>query len=314
MSPSAHAQATSTQVSTSSSTTSTTTTTATPPFGLFQDENKDTASHGSATHSGSTYNRTLNLKYPWANETCGEGSRTRTGRIVGGSDSKLGQWPWMTAMYLNKRSSFSAGGGEFWCGGALINRRFILTAAHCLSDQRGNRYKNDQVTIKLGGVDLVRHQAPLDILRNGELEARGFQQQAIQADGNQKLRHHSTAAASSMKARASDDEEEEFSWTSFITKALGLGSSISSGGGGGSGGGYSGGDGSAVAPTLEFAPFSSFYVVLRTCRFMDTDESTKRLSCATWMVGGGGGSGTVQSTLSRAVAVFNILYSCISLY
>jgi len=205
---------------------------------LFQDTKGDIAPQ---TQPASSYNRTLSQKYPWANETCGEGSRTRTGRIVGGSDSKLGQWPWMTAMYLNKRSPFSASGGEFWCGGALINRRFILTAAHCLSDQRGNKYRNDQVTIKLGGVDLVRHQAPSDILKNVEMESRSSGPLAGQRGGSGGQTHSTSYRTRDNSSPRNDDgDDEEFSWTSFITKALGLGGPNTSGGGSAGGGGNSG--------------------------------------------------------------------------
>lgn len=193
---------TTTSQPTTTTTTTTSTTTASPPHQLFE---------SSSTHAH--MNRTVSHKYPWANETCGEGGRTRTGRIVGGSDSKLGQWPWMTAMYLNKQAPFSGSAGEFWCGGALINRRFVLTAAHCLSDQRGNKYSSEQVTIKLGGVDLAKHQPPLDILRNNaDFEIGGTPAHT------RRTRNHGRGGGH----EARSDLDEEFSWTSFITKALGL--------------------------------------------------------------------------------------------
>lgn len=206
---------------TTTTTSSTTSTTSTPASAssttALSTINSSLTEHTHPTlfqsDSHKPFNRTISQKYPWANETCGESSRTRTGRIVGGSDTKLGQWPWMSAMYLNKHSQFSGTAGEFWCGGALINKRYILTAAHCLSDQRGNRYTSDQVTIKLGGVDLAKHQAPQDMLRNGDLET---ERSSLFSFGQ----HH--------KTKQRNDEEEEFSWTSFITKALGLTSATSS--------------------------------------------------------------------------------------
>ncbi|XP_068966779.1 uncharacterized protein [Bombus flavifrons] len=43
-------------------------------------------------------------------------------RIVGGGSSSAGSWPWQVALYKE---------GDYQCGGALINERWILSAAHC---------------------------------------------------------------------------------------------------------------------------------------------------------------------------------------
>jgi len=44
-------------------------------------------------------------------------------RVVSGSTSKIGQWPWQIALYRD---------GKFSCGGSLISPDWIVTAAHCL--------------------------------------------------------------------------------------------------------------------------------------------------------------------------------------
>ncbi|OWF54584.1 serine proteinase stubble-like [Mizuhopecten yessoensis] len=51
----------------------------------------------------------------------------RVKRIIGGSVSKRGAWPWQVAFrYMN---------GAYLCGGALINDHWIVTAAHCFKRQ-----------------------------------------------------------------------------------------------------------------------------------------------------------------------------------
>ncbi|XP_073708659.1 serine protease 27-like [Garra rufa] len=46
-------------------------------------------------------------------------------RIVGGVDTFEGSWPWQVSLHS------SVFGGHF-CGGSLINNKWVLTAAHCL--------------------------------------------------------------------------------------------------------------------------------------------------------------------------------------
>uniref|UniRef100_A0A670ZAI4 Peptidase S1 domain-containing protein n=1 Tax=Pseudonaja textilis TaxID=8673 RepID=A0A670ZAI4_PSETE len=45
-------------------------------------------------------------------------------RIVGGTDSRDGEWPWQVSIKLN---------GEHHCGGSLVTDQWIITASHCFS-------------------------------------------------------------------------------------------------------------------------------------------------------------------------------------
>jgi len=59
---------------------------------------------------------------------CGVRSKFRRPRMVGGLPSVHGMWPWQAGLYrLEQRT----GKEIFICGGALIDRRWIITAAHC---------------------------------------------------------------------------------------------------------------------------------------------------------------------------------------
>ncbi|XP_047539417.1 CUB and peptidase domain-containing protein 2-like [Vanessa atalanta] len=63
-------------------------------------------------------------------EFCGRRkvNRESTELIVSGSTSKIGNWPWHTAIYRNHRLSM-----QYICGGTLISKLLVLTAAHCVT-------------------------------------------------------------------------------------------------------------------------------------------------------------------------------------
>ena len=49
----------------------------------------------------------------------------RVKRIVGGTQSSQGKWPWQAALFFK---------GRHYCSGAVISSTWILTAAHCFSE------------------------------------------------------------------------------------------------------------------------------------------------------------------------------------
>jgi Trypsin len=52
-------------------------------------------------------------------EECGQ-QEYSSGRIVGGSQSLSGAWPWLAAIFLHGPKKT-----EFWCGGSLIGTKHV---------------------------------------------------------------------------------------------------------------------------------------------------------------------------------------------
>ncbi|CAM2107742.1 unnamed protein product [Caretta caretta] len=75
---------------------------------------------------------------------CSEcGMRSRAARIVGGSDAPLGRWPWQVSLYLNSKHV---------CGGSVVARDWIVTAAHCV-----HNYRQPQVSSWLVFAGMIAH-------------------------------------------------------------------------------------------------------------------------------------------------------------
>ncbi|XP_066947274.1 uncharacterized protein [Macrobrachium rosenbergii] len=96
---------TTTKTTTTSTTTTTTTTTTTP------------------TTTPSTTTRVWDFK-----TTCGVRPLAREGRIVNGERSDFAEWPWQA---LIKESTWLGIFTKNKCGGVLLNKKYVLTAAHC---------------------------------------------------------------------------------------------------------------------------------------------------------------------------------------
>ncbi|XP_054721250.1 serine proteinase stubble-like [Uloborus diversus] len=74
---------------------------------------------------------------------CGR-THMRSGKIVGGENANFGEQPWQVAIvkqsFLYRKIS---------CGGALINRQWVVTAAHCVA-----RSQTSSLKVRLGEHDI----------------------------------------------------------------------------------------------------------------------------------------------------------------
>lgn len=74
---------------------------------------------------------------------CGRQHVTRASRVVGGNDSYVGEFPWAVSIRRN---------GGHHCGGVIIAKRWILTAAHCVQNRSPSNF-----IVRIGEFHLHRH-------------------------------------------------------------------------------------------------------------------------------------------------------------
>ncbi|XP_038046866.1 complement C2-like [Patiria miniata] len=68
---------------------------------------------------------------------CGRNGKSHqqpSSRIVGGDNAKSGEWPWQVALFCEDVTGSDGYVPRFFCGGSLIARNWVLTAAHCFRD------------------------------------------------------------------------------------------------------------------------------------------------------------------------------------
>lgn len=77
--------------------------------------------------------------YPEVNmKTCGlsKFSNSITPRIVDGEKANLGEFPWMASIIGTQHFGGDIEPVVYYCGGAILNQYWILTAALCFNHKR----------------------------------------------------------------------------------------------------------------------------------------------------------------------------------
>lgn len=76
---------------------------------------------------------------------CGNRKRKFTQLISGGREARITNWPWHTAIFHREGITF-----EYKCGGTILDKNTILTAAHCVRVQGGGAIDSEHLSVQVG--------------------------------------------------------------------------------------------------------------------------------------------------------------------
>ncbi|XP_076244394.1 brain-specific serine protease 4 [Calliopsis andreniformis] len=65
-----------------------------------------------------------------ADNDCGKNPESINLLIVGGDETQPNDWPWKAAIFINLKKKF-----EYHCGGTLVSKSHVITAAHCVYER-----------------------------------------------------------------------------------------------------------------------------------------------------------------------------------
>ena len=78
---------------------------------------------------------------------CGRAKKTTIMKKTGEMTSEPGRWPWHVALYWKSNASM----WEYVCGGSLISKNAVITAAHCVATPLTEKpVKFENMTVQFG--------------------------------------------------------------------------------------------------------------------------------------------------------------------